>query len=109
LIACLVGQGGNKALALPFDVARGLLGAVVRLAENSGDQKIALVVQQADIRPFLRSILAGLPWMPVLKAAELPAGATDSLLAPLRVSGQDAELFTDALQKFHLLHTPGEG
>ena len=106
---CLIGQGAKHALAMPFDAARGLLGAVVRLAEENGDQKIALVVQQADVRPFLRSILTGLPWVPVLKTAELPGDAQARTFAPLRIAEQDAGLFNAALQKFYQQHTPGPG
>ncbi len=96
LQACLIGQGNNRALTLPLPFAQGFLGAVIRMAE--AHPKLAIVTKKDDLRPFLRSVLAGLPQVAVLKTPELPADAAARSLEPLEIREQDSQALLDALQ-----------
>jgi len=106
LRACIIGAGNARTLALPINVAQGFLGAVVRIAETAANQKIALVTQQDELRPFLRSVLAGLPQVAVLKASELPADAGSRSLEPLEIREQDGQAFLEALQQPNSIFPP---
>lgn len=94
--ACLIGQGNNRALALPLPFAQGFLGAVVRMAE--AHPNLTLITQNNDLRPFLRSVLAGLPRVAILKTPELPADAGTRSLEPLEIREQDSQALLDALR-----------
>ena len=87
-------------------MAQGFLGAVVRIAETAVHQKIALVTQQDELRPFLRSVLAGLPQVAVLKASELPTDAGLRNLEPLEIREQDGQAFLEALQQPNSIFPP---
>jgi len=106
LRACIIGSGNARTLALPINLAQSFLGAVVRIAEAAANQKIALVTQQDELRPFLRSVLAGLPQVAVLKASELPADAGTRSLEPLEIREQDGQAFLDALQQPNSIFPP---
>lgn len=106
LRACLIGTGNIRTLALPIGLAQGFLGAVVRMAEAATGQKIALVTRHEDLRPFLRSVLAGLPQVAVLKAPELPANTDARTLEPLEIREQDGAAFLTALQQPNSIFPP---
>ena len=95
LVACLVGAGSARALALSPDYIRRFFGAVLRRVQEHAGQQVALVVGHADLRPFLRSILAGLPELPVLKTREVPA---PRYIGPLALSEHDDEAFQQFFQ-----------
>lgn len=99
LAACLIGQGNTRALALPMAYTRSFLGAVVRHVQENEGREIALVTQLESLRPHLRSVLAGLPQLPVLKNAELPPDARERYLAPLVTGEQDEALFQQTFQQ----------
>lgn len=99
--SCLLGQDDNRALAVPVEYARELLGAVIRFAQTKAGQQVALVTRQEELRPFLRSILAGLPQIPVLKDTELPDGAYLRNTEPLEILEADSAVFQDAIRQLH--------
>lgn len=95
LQACLIGQGNVRGLTLPLPFAQGFLGAVIRMAE--AHPNLTLVTQNDELRPFLRSVLAGLPQVAVLKTPELPADAESRSLEPFEIREQDSQALLDAL------------
>ncbi|MBK9339167.1 MAG: tetratricopeptide repeat protein [Lewinellaceae bacterium] len=72
LVACLVGADNTRALAVPPRYISSFLHAMAHRVEEHAGQHIALVVGNPDLRPFLRSVLAVAPDMPVLKTTEVP-------------------------------------
>lgn len=95
LVANLVGTGSARALALPPEYIRRFFGAVLRREQEHTGQQVALVVGNADLRPFLRSMLAGLPELPVLKTREVPE---PRYIGPLTLSEHDDDVFRQFFQ-----------
>ncbi len=101
LSGCLIGQDDNRALAVPVEYAGPLLGAVIRFSEAQAGKPVALVTRKEELRPFLRSVLVGLPHIPVLKDPELPADAETRFLPPFEIQEQDRSVFQDAIRTIH--------
>ncbi|MBL7774498.1 MAG: tetratricopeptide repeat protein, partial [Saprospiraceae bacterium] len=108
LAACLIGQGDSRALALPLGYARRLLGAVARSAQEHDGLALALVTRQENLRPHLRTVLAGLPQLAVLKENELPPQASERLLEPLVAAEADDALFQQLAQPIQSFVLPGK-
>lgn len=106
LNAGLCGQDNTRYLALPPAYAQRMLGAVIRLSQENTGEALALVAPQDELRPYLRSILAALPQIPVLKETELPGGAEQRMLAPLVLSEQDDALFQNTLNQIQTSISP---
>ncbi|MEZ4941222.1 MAG: tetratricopeptide repeat protein [Saprospiraceae bacterium] len=104
----LTGAGNARALALPLDFVRSFMGAIVRKTQEHEGQQIALVTHQEQLRPYLRSVLAALPQIPVLKTAELPAGASERFLAPLVIDASDDAFFMQTYSDFQSNISPGK-
>lgn len=100
MISFLTGEGNARALALPLDFIRSFMGAIVRKTQEHEGQQIALVTRQEQLRPYLRSVLAALPQIPVLKTAELPSDASSRFLDPLVIDASDDALFMETYEDF---------
>ena len=103
LAACLIGQGNARALALPMAYTRTFLGAFMRSLQEYEGRDIALVTSKESLRPYLRSLLAGMPQIPVLKTSELSPEAKDRYLEPLVTAGEDEALFQQTFQQLQSL------
>jgi tetratricopeptide (TPR) repeat protein len=94
----LSGEGNTRVLALPLTYTRSFLGAIIRKIQAHDQQEIALVTNQQNLRPYLRSVLLTLPQIPILKTTELPADAAERYLSPLAIDDRDDSLFLQTFQ-----------